>query len=231
MDHISPAPLLARVHPGWLRALAPVREELEQIALRLAQHPEPYLPAPELVMRAFESDPESVRVVIIGQDPYPGADHACGLAFSVPADLAKVPASLRNIYQELHDDLGIVPANHGDLTQWSEQGVMLLNRILTTGAGDTLSHKDLGWNIITDAALRHLNQLDEPPVVVLWGKWAGQLAHLVPDAPTIVSAHPSPLSARRGFFGSKPFSRINEILVQRGVPTIDWQLTDQAQLW
>lgn len=231
VNPISAAPLLTGVHPGWLRALLPVRDELEQIAVRLAQHPEPYLPAPELVMRAFWSDPDGVRVVIIGQDPYPAADHACGLAFSVPPSLTKIPASLRNIYQELHDDLGIPPASHGDLSQWSEQGVMLLNRFLTTGAGDSLSHKDLGWSKITDAALRYLNQLAQPPVVVLWGRWAGQLANLVPDAPKIVSAHPSPLSARRGFFGSRPFSKINQILAQRGSPGIDWQLSDQAQLW
>lgn len=231
MSQNNPVQLLKQVHPQWLPALMPVADQLKEIEQRLAQHPQDYLPAPHQIMRAFEIAPERVRVVIIGQDPYPGADHACGLAFSVPKQLSKVPASLRNIYQELQNDLGFEPPSHGDLSHWSDQGVMLLNRILTTNVGESLGHKDFLWERISDAAIEYMGALAKPPVMVLWGNYARQLASLVPDAPIIASAHPSPLSARRGFFDSKPFSRINELLVARGDRAIDWQIADEDQLW
>ena len=171
-------------------------------------------------MRALSTPIESIRVVIIGQDPYPTPGHAHGLAFSVPSDVTPLPASLRNIFKELESDVGIPMSGNGDLSPWAEQGVLLLNRILTTESGYSLKHELLGWQVITNEIARTLGH--KPVVAILWGKNAQELSHFFDPGLTITSAHPSPLSAYRGFFGSKPFSACNEILHRYKRPQIQW---------
>ena len=176
-------------------------------------------------MRAFDLAPGDVKVLILGQDPYPTPGHAMGLSFSTQPGV-RPPRSLVNIYAELESDLGLVLSDagraDGDLTSWFNQGVMLLNRVLTVEAGNAGSHRKMGWEEVTEAAIRALNRPEL--VAILWGKDAQSAAHFIPDATIIASPHPSPLSARRGFFGSKPFSRANEALLQAGEVAIDWQL-------
>jgi len=178
--------------------------------------------APEYmnVMRALTTSIESIRVVIIGQDPYPTPGYAHGLAFSVSKDIVKLPASLKNIFKELESDCAIAKPASGDLSRWTEQGVLLLNRILTTRAGDSLAHADIGWQVITDEVARILGQ--RSVIALLWGKSAQELSHYFPGELVLESAHPSPLSAYRGFFGSKPFSAVNRILLDRGQAAINW---------
>ncbi len=171
-------------------------------------------------MRALNVSIESIRVVIIGQDPYPAPGHAHGLAFSVSSDINPLPASLRNIFMELESDVGIPMSANGDLSRWAEQGVLLLNRILTTQSGCSLKHALLGWQEITNEIAKTLGQ--RPVVAVLWGKNAQELTHLFDPGLTITSAHPSPLSSYRGFFGSKPFSQTNQLLESIGLPVIRW---------
>ncbi len=183
------------------------------------------------VFNAFRYTPlESVRVVILGQDPYPTPGHAHGLCFSVRPGVA-LPASLRNIYAELKADLGIAPVKHGYLAAWAEQGVYLLNAVLTVRSGKPASHANKGWETFTDAALRAVNDLKRPVVFLLWGAYAQKKAKLIDETRHVVlkSAHPSPLSASNGFFGSKPFSKINAALTKAGEPTIDWQLPEKAE--
>jgi len=165
-----------------------------------------------------------VRVLIVGQDPYPTPGHPIGLSFAVERDVRPVPRSLANIYKELHDDLGIAPAPHGDLTPWAEHGVMLLNRVLTVKAGASGSHRGKGWEAVTEAAIRALVARGGPLVAILWGRDAANLKPLLGSTPTITSVHPSPLSAHNGFFGSRPFSRANELLVAQGAEPVDWRL-------
>jgi uracil-DNA glycosylase len=184
-------------------------------------------PAEEEVFTAFHFTPlESVRVLILGQDPYPGEGQAHGLSFSVKPGI-KIPASLRNMYQELKDDLGIEPAKAGHLANWANQGVLMLNAVLTVRAGEANSHKGKGWEVFTDAVIRAVNAKSEPVVFVLWGGNAQKKLKLIDGSRhTIVqSAHPSPLSAHNGFFGSKPFSKINAALVANGIEPIDWRVT------
>ena len=158
--------------------------------------------------------------MIFGQDPYPTAGHAHGLAFSVDQSVSKLPASLRNIFEELATDLGSAKRTNGDLSDWSDQGVLLLNRILTTEVGSSMAHAHLGWQEITAAVAHELGKRDV--VAILWGKPAGELKSFFRSVFVIESAHPSPLAAYRGFFGSKPFSRANLILENHGIAPINW---------
>lgn len=184
----------------------------------------PWLPERENVFRAFTLPFEAVRVLIVGQDPYPTPGHPIGLSFAVDPHVRPVPRSLRNIYTELQDDLAITPPAHGDLTPWATHGVMLLNRVLTVRAGHPGSHRRRGWETVTGHAIRALVARGVPLVAILWGRDAATLRPLLCDTPVIESAHPSPLSASRGFFGSHPFSRANELLVKQGAAPVDWSL-------
>ena len=163
-------------------------------------------------------------MLITGQDPYPTPGHPVGLSFSVAPDVRPLPGSLVNIFKELEDDLGIAPCPHGDLTAWAAQGVLLLNRVLTVRAGAPASHRGRGWEAVTEQAIRALVARPQPLVAVLWGRDAQSLKPMLGDTPTIESAHPSPLSASRGFFGSRPFSRANTLLEQQGAAPINWAL-------
>ncbi len=209
---------MAPVAPDWARALAPVAPALERLDATLAG--EPYLPAPEAVMRAFGLPLADVRVLLVGQDPYPTPGDPVGLSFSVPPG-HPLPRSLRNIARELRDDTGEELAS-GDLTPWHDQGVMLLNRVLTVRPGEAGSHQGLGWEEVTELAIRRLATRGGPLVAVLWGRHAQALAPMLGDVPRVESAHPSPLSASRGFFGSGPFSRVNRLLEEQGASPIRW---------
>lgn len=183
-----------------------------------------YLPAGPNVLRAFTFPLDKVRVLIVGQDPYPTPGHAVGLSFSVAPDVRPLPRSLDNIFKEYREDLGYPAPSTGDLTPWCEQGVMLLNRVLTVRPGTPASHRGKGWEAVTECAIRALVSRRRPLVAVLWGRDASTLKPMLEDTAVIESPHPSPLSASRGFFGSKPFSRANELLTQRGAEPIDWRL-------
>lgn len=217
----------AGVDPGWATALAPVAADLAELDAFLraeAASGRTVLPAAGNVLRAFHQPPEKVRVLIVGQDPYPTPGHSIGLAFAVEPDVRPLPRSLSNIYRELRDDLGIEPPEHGDLTPWAEHGVMLLNRVLTVQAGVTGSHRRRGWERVTEHVIRTLVARPQPLVAILWGKDAANLRPLLGETPVIESAHPSPLSARRGFFGSRPFSGANALLEAQGAAPVDWSL-------
>jgi uracil-DNA glycosylase len=177
-------------------------------------------------LRAFQAPFAEVRVLIVGQDPYPTPGHPIGLSFAVDRHVRPIPRSLQNIYAELRSDLGIETPDHGDLTPWTRQGVMLLNRSLTVQAGIAGSHRGKGWEPVTELAIRALVARDTPLVAILWGRDAGTLRPLLGTTPVIASVHPSPLSAQNGFFGSQPFSRSNELLVAAGADPVDWQLSD-----
>ena len=206
------------VHDSWRRLLDPVAPEIEIILKKIAN--EDIAPRREEIFRAFDIDLEKVRVVIFGQDPYPTKGNAMGLAFSVPETVTPIPSSLRNIFQELESDLGFEKPANGDLTAWERSGVLLLNRVLTTRVGETGAHSDLGWQHITNHIARELGA--RGVIAILWGKSAQELSGKF--IKYISSAHPSPLSAYRGFFGSQPFSRANELLVAQGKEPIDWSL-------
>ncbi|QEE61790.1 uracil-DNA glycosylase [Salinibacterium sp. dk2585] len=224
---MTPQRLHELVDEGWAQALEPVASDIATLGERLRQEVAEgahYLPAGENVLRAFRTPLDAVRVVIVGQDPYPTPGHSIGLAFAVERHVRPLPRSLVNIYRELDDDLGIPPASHGDLSAWADRGVLLLNRVLTVRPGESGSHKGWGWERVTDAALRTLAQRGGPLVAILWGKQAEAAAPLLAGVPMITSAHPSPLSASRGFFGSRPFSRTNMLLEQQGSEGIDWRL-------
>jgi uracil-DNA glycosylase len=223
----APRPLAELVDPGWADALAPVEQDVHRLGAWLRDEVaagRPYLPAGSAVLRAFEYPLADVKVLIIGQDPYPTPGHPIGLSFAVDPLVRPVPRSLQNIYRELRDDLGVQPPAHGDLRAWSERGVMLLNRVLTVGVGAPASHRDKGWERVTEQAVRALVDRGGPLVAVLWGAQAGGVKKFLGDTPTVESAHPSPLSASRGFFGSRPFSRVNELLEAQGAAPIDWSL-------
>ena len=220
-------PLTELVHPSWVPALEPVAETLGQLGQFLRQEVTAgrgYLPAGDAILRAFSLPLPDVRVLVVGQDPYPTPGHPVGLSFSVAPDVRPVPRSLQNMYQELGTDLGLPAPSNGDLTPWFERGVMLLNRVLTVQPGRSASHQGRGWERVTDHAIRALAQRGGPLVAILWGRQAQSLAPLLGPVPRIESAHPSPLSARAGFFGSRPFSRANELLVGQGAEPIDWRL-------
>ncbi len=215
------------IHPSWHAVFDQHRTELDGITtfLEVEQAAGNHvLPEIESVFRVFAQPLDSIKVVIVGQDPYPTVGHAMGLAFSVAPDVRPVPRSLANVYRELHADLGIESAGHGDLTNWANQGVLLLNRVLTVRAGSAGSHRGVGWKAITATALSALAVRGGPLVAILWGNDAKKAASFLGDVPIIESAHPSPLSARNGFFGSRPFSRANELLVDQGGQPIDWRV-------
>ena len=215
--------------PGWARALGPVAPDIAALGERLRAESAAgrrYLPAGDRVLRAFQRPLDGVRVLIVGQDPYPTPGHPIGLSFAVDRSVRPLPRSLVNIYQELHADLGIPPASHGDLSGWSDQGVMLLNRVLTVMPGAPASHRGWGWEKVTEHAIRTLVARDRPLVAILWGRDAANLRPMLGATPVIESPHPSPLSASRGFFGSRPFSRANALLAQQGAPPVDWRLPD-----
>lgn len=216
------------VHPTWVPVLDAQRENLAQLGEFLRTESaagRPWLPAGDRILRAFTQPLPDIRVLIVGQDPYPTPGHPVGLSFSVAPEVRPLPRSLQNIYKELESDLGIPRPTTGDLSRWSEQGVLLLNRVLTVQAGEPGSHRNKGWEQLTAAAIEGLvNRDDAPLVAILWGKDAQALEPSLPDVPIIASAHPSPMSADRGFFGSKPFSRANDYLEDLGGDPIDWSL-------
>ncbi|SDO54721.1 Uracil-DNA glycosylase [Microbacterium sp. ru370.1] len=212
------------IDASWVQPLAPVADDIAALGERLRAEGAPYLPAGDLVLRAFRTPLEAVRVLIVGQDPYPTPGHPIGLSFAVDPHVRPLPRSLANIYRELHDDLGIAPAPHGDLSAWSAQGVMLLNRVLTVAPGQPASHRGWGWERVTEHAIRVLVARDRPLVAVLWGRDAMNLAPLLGSTATVSSPHPSPLSASRGFFGSRPFSQVNALLEQQGANAVDWRI-------
>jgi len=220
-------PMVELVHPTWAPVLEPLAGTLESLGdflraeLRAGRD---YQPASADVLRAFQLPMPEVRVLIMGQDPYPTPGHPVGLSFSVAADVRPIPRSLANIYTELNTDLGVPPAAHGDLSSWFHQGVLLLNRCLTVRPGKPGSHRGNGWEQITEAAISALAQRSGPLVAILWGKDAQSLIPLLGKVPHVASAHPSPMSARSGFFGSKPFSRANTLLVEQGAGPISWAL-------
>ncbi len=183
-----------------------------------------YLPAGDHVLRAFQRPLADVRVLIVGQDPYPTPGHPVGLSFSVAPEVWPLPKSLVNIYLELREDQGLVPPRHGDLSAWADHGVMLLNRCLTVTPGQSASHRGRGWEQVTDHAIKVLAQRGGPLAAILWGNDARALKPALGSIPWVESAHPSPLSAYRGFFGSRPFSRVNQLLVRQGGEPVDWSL-------
>jgi uracil-DNA glycosylase len=213
---------------GWAEALAPVGPDIAALGERLRTEGTPYLPAGDSVLRAFQRPLAAVKVLIVGQDPYPTPGHPIGLSFAVDAHVRPLPRSLANIYRELNDDLGIPPAAHGDLTAWSDQGVLLLNRVLTVAPGAPASHRGWGWERVTEHAIRVLVQRERPLVAILWGRDAANLRPLLATTPIIESPHPSPLSASRGFFGSRPFSRANALLADQGADPVDWRIPPAA---
>lgn len=215
------------VGPGWADALAPVAQTLADLGAFLRGERaagRAFLPPPRRILAAFAQPFDAVRVLVVGQDPYPTPGHAMGLSFSVAADVLPLPGSLRNIFREYGDDLGFAAPTSGDLTTWSERGVMLLNRVLTVAPGSPGSHRGRGWEAVTEQAIRALVARDEPLVAILWGRDARSAAPMLGDRPRIESAHPSPLSAANGFFGSRPFSRANAALLAAGAEPIDWRL-------
>ena len=223
----APRSLLDVLGPGWPEALAPVAGTISDLGDFLREERAAgrgFLPAGSNVLRAFSRPLADVRVLIVGQDPYPTPGHPVGLSFSVAPDVRPLPKSLVNIFREYGDDLGHPPPATGDLSPWADAGVLLLNRVLSVAPGQPGSHRNRGWEQVTDQAIRALAARDEPLVAILWGRDARNLRPLLGTTPCIESAHPSPLSASGGFFGSRPFSRANELLVARGAEPVDWRL-------
>jgi uracil-DNA glycosylase len=209
------------VHPDWLPLFESERELLDSLEQQLRKTS--HIPASHQILRAFEMSPKHYRVLLIGQDPYPNPDHACGLAFAVPEQTAPLPPSLKNILRELTGDIGPRAVVLGDVARWHAAGVMLLNRHLTTSPHETAGHFNLGWDRFTSAAVKYLADARENMLVsILWGAKAQELKAVLGDVPTIESVHPSPLSAHRGFFGSRPFSACNNALLELGLEPIDW---------
>lgn len=220
-------PLSQLIAEDWAQALAPVEPVVHRMGDFLRSELEAgrgYLPAGDRVLRAFTLPMARVKVLIVGQDPYPTPGHPVGLSFSVERNVRPLPRSLQNIYTELSSDLGIPPAPHGDLTAWFEQGVLLLNRCLTVQPGRPASHRNKGWEQVTQLAIESLVARGGPLVAILWGRDAQTLEPMLGQVPVVKSPHPSPMSARYGFFGSRPFSRTNDLLVEQGADPIDWRL-------
>ncbi|WP_406509666.1 uracil-DNA glycosylase [Streptomyces sp. NBC_00212] len=220
-------PLKEIVEPGWADALEPVAGRVASMGDFLREEiaaGRTYLPSGPNVLRAFQQPFHEVRVLIVGQDPYPTPGHAVGLSFSVAPEVRPLPGSLENIFRELNSDLGAPRPANGDLTPWTKQGVLLLNRALTTAPRKPAAHRGKGWEEVTEQAIRALVARGTPLVSVLWGRDARNLRPLLGDLPAIESAHPSPMSADRGFFGSRPFSRTNELLQRQGAQPVDWRL-------
>lgn len=220
-------PLAQTMDPGWATALESVAGQISAMGDFLRAEVaagRTYLPAGNNVLRAFQAPMSQVKVLIVGQDPYPTPGHAIGLSFAVDRSVRPIPRSLANIYRELRSDLGILPPPHGDLTGWTGSGVLLLNRVLTVAPGAPASHRGKGWEQVTGQAISALVARDQPLVAILWGKDAQTLIPMLGEVPYVASTHPSPMSADRGFFGSKPFSRANALLVEQGTEPIDWTL-------
>jgi len=211
-------PLFDQLHPEWQSELARHKELIESID-RFIQDRE-IAPTYDRIFRALSNSIASTKVVIFGQDPYPTKGYAHGLAFSVDSSVSPLPASLRNIYKELNEDLGITRSD-GDLSNWVNQGVMLINRVLTTEVGQSMAHDSLGWQAVTETVAQILGERDV--IAVLWGSSALQLKKYFPEKSVVASVHPSPLSAYRGFFGSQPFSQVNTKLALKGLPAVVWQ--------
>jgi uracil-DNA glycosylase len=215
------------VAPDWAEALAPVDARIGAMGRFLREELSAgrrYLPTGDHILRAFARPLAEVRVLVVGQDPYPTPGHPIGLSFAVAREVRPLPGSLRNIYAELRTDVGVEPPEHGDLTAWTDQGVMLLNRVLTVRPGEPASHRGRGWEQVTERAIEVLAARGGPCVAILWGSDARSLKGLLGPIPWVESAHPSPLSASRGFFGSRPFSRVNRLLTDQGAAPVDWSL-------
>ncbi|WP_066063704.1 uracil-DNA glycosylase [Frankia sp. EI5c] len=225
---MSAQPLRELVEPGWAQALEPVAGRIaamgDFLRAEIAEG-RTYLPAGPHVLRAFQQPFDEVRVLIVGQDPYPTPGMAIGYSFAVAPEVRRLPGSLQNIYQELCADVGVPRPTSGDLTPWTRQGVLLLNRALTTAPRQPGSHRGKGWEEITEQAIRALAARGKPLVAILWGQDARSLRTFLDSTATIESAHPSPRSADRGFFGSRPFSRANDILLRLGAQPVDWTLS------
>ena len=220
-------PLHELVDDSWVPALTPVAPVITELGAFLRAEVAAgrgYLPSGDNVLRAFRQPLDDVRVLIVGQDPYPTPGHPVGLCFSVAPDVTPLPRSLVNIYTELRNDLGVEPPPTGDLTPWTEQGVLLLNRVLTVSPGRSGSHQGKGWETVTATAIEALVARGGPLVAILWGRHARSLVPMLGPVPRVESAHPSPLSAHSGFFGSRPFSRANDLLVAAGGRPVDWSL-------
>lgn len=223
-----------RIDPSWVEPLSSVQSVLDEIAHKLSREIEvgqQFFPTSENIMRAFQLPFESVRVLILGQDPYPTPGDAVGLSFSVSPEQAALPRSLNNIYSELCSDIGCQKPASGDLTPWVTQGVMLLNRVLTVRSGEAGSHRKWGWEKVTEQALRALDARESPLVALLWGNDAATAKEFLIHTVVLESVHPSPLSASRGFFGSRPFSQANTALVELGKEPINWTLPTPASLF
>jgi uracil-DNA glycosylase len=219
--------LIPGIDAGWALALEPVAGRIRALGDFLRAEiaaGRRYLPAGDRVLRAFQQPLSDVRVLIVGQDPYPTPGNPVGLSFSVAPEVRRLPPSLLNIFREYSEDLGYPKPANGDLTPWAERGVLLLNRVLTVAPGQPGSHRGKGWEEVTEQAIRALAARPEPLAAILWGRDARNLAPLLDGVPLIESAHPSPNSADRGFFGSRPFSRANALLEAQGAQPIDWKL-------
>ena len=225
---MTPKPLTELISPDWAAALEPVEPQIHRMGDFLRHEMaegRSYLPAGDAVLRAFTLPMSQVRVLIVGQDPYPTVGHPVGLSFSVDRHVRPLPRSLQNIYTELYDDLGIAPCEHGDLSGWFNQGVLLLNRCLTVQPGHPASHRGKGWEDVTACAIDALAHRGGPLVAIVWGRDAQSLEPMLGGIPIVKSSHPSPMSARYGFLGSRPFSRTNELLERQGADPIDWDLS------
>ncbi|MEO6018871.1 MAG: uracil-DNA glycosylase [Knoellia sp.] len=224
---MTPRPLAELIHRSWAQALAPVESTLTELGDFLRAEVDAgrgYLPSGTHILRAFEQPLDDVRVLIVGQDPYPTPGHPIGLSFAVAPAVRPIPRSLVNIFTELQNDVGVAAPTSGDLTPWAERGVLLLNRVLTVRPGAPASHRGRGWEEVTDCAIDALVARGGPLVVLLWGRDARSLKPRLNGIPLVESAHPSPLSARTGFFGSRPFSQVNDLLAQQGAEPLDWSL-------
>jgi uracil-DNA glycosylase len=224
---MSRSPLAELVGPGWAEVLAPVEPRIRAMGdfLRAEQTAgRGFLPAGDRVFAALRTPFDAVRVLLVGQDPYPTPGHPIGLSFSVAPDVRPLPRSLQNIVREYQADLALPAPSTGDLTPWAERGVLLLNRCLTVAPGAPASHRGRGWEGVTDAVIDALVARDAPLVAILWGRDARSLAPRLRGVPRVESAHPSPMSADRGFFGSRPFSRTNELLERAEAAPVDWRL-------
>jgi uracil-DNA glycosylase len=215
------------VAADWAQALAPVDADIAAMGEFLRaelQAGRTYLPHGDHILRAFSRPLSDVRVLVVGQDPYPTPGHPVGLSFSVAPDVRPVPRSLANIFREMQTDLGLPLPGSGDLSPWADQGVMLLNRVLTVSPGIAGSHRGRGWEKVTERAITVLAERGGPLAAILWGRDAQSLKPLLGNVPWVESVHPSPLSASRGFFGSRPFTRVNLLLEQQGGAAVDWRL-------
>jgi len=222
-----PESLTKIMDAGWADALAPVEDRITQMGTFLREQVaagRKYLPAGDNVLRAFKQPFNDVRVLIVGQDPYPTPGHPVGLSFSVDPSVRNLPGSLKNIFREYSDDLGYPMPSNGDLTPWTERGVLLLNRVLTVEPRKPASHRGKGWEAVTEQAIVALAKRDAPMVAILWGSDARKLGPMLGSIPRIESVHPSPMSAMNGFFGTHPFSRANQLLADQGAAPVDWRL-------